>query len=306
MITTLSGENDVRRQDALRQMVEAVVAEHGDMALERIDGEEAEYARMREAVQSLPFLVPRKLVVLRTPGANKEFAEKFEEFTGDVAETNDVVIVEPKLDKRLAYYKALKKLTEFKEFPVLDANGLVRFLVDYAKGQGSTISSSDARLLIDRVGLNQATLQHELDKLLDYDKKVSRESIELLTERTPQSTIFELLEAAFSGNGTRAMQLYREQRALKVEPQQILALVIWQLYVLALIKTARDRSADDIAREAKISPYVVRKSQNLARRMSMPQLKEYIRELREFDVRLKSEGVDADEVMQFYLLNLAQ
>lgn len=282
------------------------MAEHGDMALERIDGEEAEYARMREAVQSLPFLVPRKLVVLRTPGANKEFAEKFEEFTGDVAETNDVVIVEPKLDKRLAYYKALKKLTEFKEFPVLDANGLVRFLVDYAKGQGSTISSSDARLLIDRVGLNQATLQHELDKLLDYDKKVSRESIELLTERTPQSTIFELLEAAFSGNGTRAMQLYREQRALKVEPQQILALVIWQLYVLALIKTARDRSADDIAREAKISPYVVRKSQNLARRMSMPQLKEYIRELREFDVRLKSEGVDADEVMQFYLLNLAQ
>lgn len=305
MITTLTGENDVLRQDALTQLVHGFVAEHTDLGLERLDGEEAVYARMHEAAQSLPFLAARKLVVLRTPGANKEFAEHLEQFVADIAETNDVVLVEPKLDKRLSYYKQLKKLTDFREFAVLDANGLARYLADYARQQGGFLSTADARLLIDRVGANQLTLQHELDKLLAYDPKVARASIELLTERTPGSSIFELLDAAFAGRTQRAMQLYDEQRTLNVEPQQIMAMLAWQLHILAIAKAAGSRGADTIAREAKISPFTVRKSLDLARRISVARLKQLITDLRVFDTRLKSEGLNADEVVRYYLLSLA-
>jgi DNA polymerase-3 subunit delta len=303
---TLTGENDVLRAAELKRTVDGFVAEHGDMALERLDGEEASFERMHEAVQSLPFLAPRKLVVLRSPSANKEFTERFEQFLSDVAEANDVIIVEPKLDKRLGYYKLLKKLTDFKEFPVLDSNGLVRFAVDYTKQQGGSLSSSDARKLIDRVGLNQLVIQHELDKLLAYNSAIDHKTIELLTERSPQSSIFELLDAAFAGNTKRAMALYDEQRALKVEPQQIIAMLIWQLYILALVKTAGERTNDQIAKEAGISPYVVAKSQQLVRKLPLARLKELVKMLCQFDIRLKSEAVIPDEVVQFYLLQLAE
>jgi DNA polymerase-3 subunit delta len=305
VVTTLTGENDVLRQDALRQLVDTFVAEHTDMGLERLDGEEAGYARMHEAVQSLPFLAARKLVVLRAPGANKEFIEKLEQFIADIAETNDVVLVEPKLDKRLSYYKQLKKLTDFREFAKLDPNGLARYLIEYAARQGGSLNASDARLLIDRVGGNQLTLQHELDKLLAYSPKITRAAIELLTERTPQSNIFELLDAAFAGQHQRAVQLYDEQRALHVEPQQIIAMLVWQLHLLAIAKAAGSRSADVIAKEAKLSPFTVRKSLDLARRLSVPRLKRLITDLRIFDTRLKSEGLSADEAVRYYLLHLA-
>ncbi|HSX15696.1 MAG TPA: DNA polymerase III subunit delta [Candidatus Saccharimonadales bacterium] len=305
MVTTLTGENDVLRQEALKRLVDSFVAEHTDMGLERLDGEDASFERMQEAAQSLPFLAPRKLVVLRAPGLNKEFAERFEQFVADVAETNDVVLVEPKLDKRLAYYKQLKKLTDFKEFPVLDGPALQRYLTEYAKQQSGVLSSGDARLLIDRVGTNQLVLQHEADKLLAYNPKIDRASIELLTERTPQSSIFELLDAAFAGNAQRALKLYAEQRAMRVEPQQILAMLVWQLHILAIVKTAGGKSSDGIAREARLSPFTVSKTQNLARRITLQQLKTLVRDLRAFDVRLKSEGLSADEVAQYYLLNLA-
>jgi DNA polymerase-3 subunit delta len=305
MITTLTGENDVLRQQALREYVAAFVAEHGDMALERLDGEESSYDRMHEAVQSLPFLAPRKLVVLRAPGANKEFTEKFEQFTEDIAETNDVLLVEPKLDKRLSYYKQLKRDTQFQEFALLDGNGLARYLSDYAQKQGGVLGAGEARLLIDRVGQNQLTLQHEVDKLLSYNPTITRASIELLTDRTPQSSIFELLDAAFAGNAKRAMELYEEQRGLRVEPQQILAMIIWQLHILAVVKTAGTRSTDEIAKQSKISPFTIRKTQGLARRISLAQLKRLVCGLRAFDVRLKSEGLDADETVRFYLLQLA-
>jgi DNA polymerase III delta subunit len=223
-----------------------------------------------------------------------------------VAETNDVVLVELKLDKRLAYYKQLKKLTDFQEFAVLDGAGLARYLTTYTKEQGGSLNTADARLLIDRVGANQLVLQHEVDKLLAYDPKVTRASIELLTERTPQSSIFDLLDAAFAGNAKRAMQLYDEQRDMRVEPQQIIAMLVWQLHILALAKAAGSRSADMIAKEAHMSPFTVRKSLDLARRISGPRLKRLVSDLRSFDVRLKSESISADEVVRYYLLNLAQ
>jgi DNA polymerase-3 subunit delta len=302
---TLTGENDVARQADLRRIVASFVAEHTDMGLEKLDGEEVSYERMVEAVQSLPFLASRKLVVLRAPSKNKEFTERFEAFLGEVAETNDVLIVESKLDKRLSYYKQLKKLTEFREFSVLDAHGVVRFAGDYAREQGGTLSAGDARYLVERVGANQLLVQHEIDKLLAYNPTVDRRSIDVLTEASPQSTVFELLDAAFAGNVRRATQLYKEQRSLGEEPQKIIAMLAWQLHIIALCKTAGERPSDVVAREAKISPFVAQKSMNLARRLALARIKELVTELRKLDQRTKTDGTLPDEAVQYFLLTLA-
>jgi hypothetical protein len=79
MINTLTGSNSFMLQQTLRQKVEAFLSEHGEFGLERIDGEEATYERMREAMTSLPFLVAKKLVVLLHPSAQKQFAESIAE-----------------------------------------------------------------------------------------------------------------------------------------------------------------------------------------------------------------------------------
>lgn len=305
MIITLTGTNDFLRKAELKKLVAKFVAKHTDMAVERYDGEEASAMRMRESVSSLPFLTERKLIILYEPGKQKAFAEHIATIAQEASDTTDVIIVEPKLDKRLGYYKSLKKLTDFREFTDMDANGLARWAVEYAKGQGGSLSAGDARLLIDRVGPNQQLLSSELDKLLAYSTSITKATIELLTERTPQSTVFELLEAAFSGNIRRAIQLYKEQRALKVEPQAVIAMLAWQLHALALIKSAGSRSTDEIAREAKLNPYVVRKTQSLASSLTLKRVKEMIKNLLELDTKLKTVAIDADEALQFYLLRLS-
>jgi DNA polymerase III delta subunit len=306
MIVTLTGANVFGRKAALGQIVHDFVAVHTDMAVERFDGEEADAARMRESVASLPFLTERKLVVLYEPGKQKAWAEHIGDILKETADSTDLVIVEPKLDKRLSYYKTLKKETDFRESAELDAAGLARWAAEYAKAQGGSVSAGDARLLIDRLGANQQLLKQELDKLLAYDSTVSRESIERLTEPTPQSTVFELLDAAFAGNTKRAFELYREQRALKVEPQAIIAMLAWQLHVLAVVKTGgAGHTADDIARLSKLNPYVVRKTQGLARHLSVEDIKRLVGDLLALDISLKTKSIDADEALQLYLLKLA-
>ena len=305
MIETLAGANTFGWQHHLRRRVSAFISAEGDLAVERIDGETADLARIVEAVTSLPFLASKKLVVLRAPSAQKQFVEQVVAILSSVAETTDVIIVEPKLDKRSAYYKFLKKSTDLTEYAELDSNGLAAWLQRLAKEEGGAISSNDARYLIDRVGLNQQILFNEIKKLLIYAPTVSREAIDALTEAEPQSTIFQLLEAAFAGNAQRALDLYQEQRALKVEAPQIIAMLAWQLHILAIIKAAGNRSPADIAKEAKLSPYVVQKSHNIARYLSLADLKQLIDNLLSIDLKSKRTKLDIDEALQDYLLRLA-
>jgi len=280
------------------------VQENGDLALEKIDGEEAEFERITEAIQSLPFLANNKMVVLRSPSTHKQFAEQIETLLQSIPATTQVIIVEPKLDKRLVYYKILKTKTDLRESNELDGQALSKWLVQEALDSGGKISPSDANYLVERVGTNQQLLSNELAKLISYNPVVTKDSIDLLVDSNPQSTIFELLESAFAGNRKKVMEIYEEQRALKVEPAQIMAMIAWQLHILAVVVVAGNRTVDQIASQTKLNPYVVRKTMNIARKTDIHAVKKLISDALTLDVRIKSEAIDADEALQHYLLTI--
>jgi DNA polymerase III delta subunit len=176
--------------------------------------------------------------------------------------------------------------------------------VAQAKVKNGSLSSADARFLVERIGTNQQLLSSELSKVLLYDTNINRKTIELTTEAIPQSTIFDLLDSIFSGNSKRALALYTDQRALKVEPQQIISMLVWQFHIIALIKSAKQLSTEQIAKIAKINPYVVSKTAKIASKITLRQLRHMIHDLLELDVRLKSESLDTDDALKLYILSL--
>lgn len=303
MVTTLAGTNSFMLRAELTKIVQSFVEEHGDMALEQLDGEEAPYDRIAEAVQSLPFLASKKLAVLHIPSAQKQFIEQAEVLLSDIPEVTDIIIVEPKLDKRTGYYKWLKKNTDFKEFNELDSRGLAPWAVQYAKGRGGGLSLSDAAYLIDRIGINQERLSNEIQKLALSSGTITRKTIDTMTEPTPQSKIFDLLDAAFSGHPKKALHLYAEQRSMKVEPQEILAMIGWQLRQVALVKTAGNKH--DLVKEAKMSPYSANKAKSIASRLTLQRLKALIEGAVSIDARSKRQPIDIDEALQTYILQIS-
>lgn len=305
MITTLTGSNSYLLAAELNRRIADFIKTYTDMGLEKVDGEEGDYARMREALQNLPFLANKKLIVLRNPSATKEFTETFDDLLTTIPETNDVLIYESKLDKRSSYAKLLQKKTDYQNFEDLGEHELPSWLVEEAKGRGGQLDKQQAAYMVNRLGTRQQLLSHELDKLLAYQPTITKETIDLLTDPMPQSTIFQLLDEAFAGRLQSAMALYQDQRAQKVEPQAIIPMLAWQLQILALVKTAGPKTVETIAREAKLNPFVVRKSRSIANRLSFERLKELIHELRELDISLKTTPLDADEALRLFLLHLA-
>jgi DNA polymerase III subunit delta len=304
MVIVITGPNDYARRECLSQLKADFIKEQGDFGLEIIEAENVELGRLLESVSSLPFLASRRMIILDEPSANKSLSENIEQLLDAVTDTTDLIITEAKFDKRSNLYKVLKKKTDFREFNELNEQELARWLTAEAKERGGELSLGDANYLVQRVGTSQLLLSNELDKLLTYDSVINRDSINLLTEPLPQSTVFELLDAAFAGNHKRANQIYQEQRKQQVEPQAIMGMIAWQLHALTIVKTNEKRSVEEIASRAKLNPFVVRKTLNLCRKLSLKDVKDLVGRALELDIKLKTKSIDADETLQHFLLTI--
>lgn len=304
MIVTLTGSNFYLLKRRLDELTGGFMKKHGELSLERIDAEETEPQAILDAAQSLPFLASRKMVVVRNLGANKAASGQIEQIIGSAGDSTDLVFYEPSPDKRSSYFKVLKAKTQLEEFSELDVRGLAAWLVQEAKKQGGQLSPADANYLVERVGPNQEQLANELDKLITYEPKITRDNIDQLTVRTPQSRVFDLLDAAFAGNKKKALELYEEQRAQRVEPQAIMAMIAWQLKLLVLAKTGVDKSAAQIAKDSGVSPWPVQKAQNLARKIDDKRLAEMVAEALMIDEKGKTTNINLDEALKTYITTL--
>ncbi len=304
MVITIVGNNVYACSRRLQELVGMFISDHGELAVERIDAEEKDVAGIKDAVQGVGFLTTNKLVVLRGMSTNKEAAEKIEQILSSIPETTDVVVYEPLTDKRTVFYKFLKANTQLEEYLELDEGQLTTWLAEQAKKSSALLSYSDAKYLVGRVGVGQQRLASELEKLLLYDISISRETIDLLVEPTPQSKIFDLLDAAFAGRKKKALELYNDQRAQNVEPQAIAAMLAWQLQTMALAKFGAGKSAPQIAKDAGVSPYPISKAANLVARLPLEQLKQMINDLTMIDYKSKTSKFDVDEALKTYIVSL--
>lgn len=230
--------------------------------------------------------------------------EQIEQIISSIGDTTNVVFYEPQIDKRMIYFKVLKSQTQFEEFNELDPQNLAKWLVEETKMEGGRLGLADANYLVERVGTNQSLLASELNKLLIYKSEITRQNIDLLTEPRPQSKIFDLLDAAFAGRKERALKLYDEQRAQKVEPQAILAMIAWQLQQIAITKTAGNRSITQVSKDSGMKEYPLRKAKNLADKLSDKDLKKMVSEVLNIDWRGKTTALDMDEAIKTYIVSL--
>lgn len=302
MILAFIGDNSYAREQAAAEFITGFVGVHGAMAVDKFAGEELTFVALSDAITTIPFLSPRRLVIVRDMSTNKPLAEQLEKLSQSIADTTDLVIIEGHVDGRSKYLANLKKFVEVREFTQLDGDSLVRWTVEQTNQLGGRISHQFAQQLVDRVGSNQQLIANELAKLVLYQPDVTAQTIAELTTYTPQGSIFAMLDAAFTGNVAEALGLYSEQRTQGMEPQAILGMITWQMHALTLVKAAGNIPAQEIASRAKLSPFVVRKNQNIARRITDQKLIRLLEQAIETDKMMKTTRVNADDAVRSLLL----
>lgn len=313
-VTTLCGSNTYEISLALDQRLKQFLNTKGNdsSGLERLDATTIDNDISGEIVNRLlsPSLFAlRKLVVIRDLSKNPHLSEQFIDWLDlnhAIDQPSDIIILDPSLDGRSKLYKALKVNTDFKEFRALKEPLLSAWVANYVCGQGGSIGRPEASYLVNKVGPDQQRLSSEIDKLLIYAPSITTAAIDLLVEPNIDSTTFDLADAVFSRNRSKALRLYQEQRQRRVEPILIIGSLTWQLHLLMVVKlAAANLSSDQIGADSGINPWAVSKARQLAKGISAQDLKTAIEQLLIIDSKSKSaRGYNSDDALQHYLLSV--
>jgi DNA polymerase-3 subunit delta len=304
MTLTLTGENKFALNEKLKEIKNKFLKKNKTAQIQILNGSKIELEDLKIELSSLSLFSPERLIIIDQPSLIKNFKEEVEQILVGLGSDLTLIILEDSLDKRSSYYKYLFSKTTYLEFKILDINALTDWIIDYTEKKAATINIADARYLIDRIGFDQYALLNELNKLILYNQVISRKSIELLSDASITSTVFDLIDSAFNGRYRQALNLYKEQRIKNVAPEMILAMFGWQLNILALVKSWSPKYGP-INAATNLNPYSVTKAQALVTKLSFIQLRSIISKLHEGDLKSKTVSFSLDDFLQNLLLEMA-
>lgn len=294
MLHLITGDNGYGIKTRLKQIKNEFKLANSGAEITQVDASDIDSSKLRSLLSNESLFSPKALVILMHPDDNKEIAEDLAETAKKLPQSTDLIVVSAKPDKRTRWYKALKKLAKHEEINEKTEAELIKWATTRAKELKAELSPADARLLISRAGANQTKLDSEISKLAANSPKIGKQSIELLVDKTPAETIFDLLDSVVRGRTKRAHGMYRELALSGVDAHQFVAMMSWQVHNLVAAKTNSGMSPYRMAAKAGMSPFVAQKALSLAADLNLKQIETMVALALKADVDIKKTRADSE------------
>jgi DNA polymerase-3 subunit delta len=306
MIFFFYGPNAYAARHEIHRMTEAYIKKTGsDLGFERLDGSNLTLKGLQATLQASPFLATSRLVIVDDFGKVKVTGEALEAAMAVIPSTTVAVFYDAEVDQRTAYFKTMQKIARSVKFEAMTGAQLVAWVSAETKRLGGTIDRTAAQALLAAAGEDQWRLSGEINKLVNYQSKVTPETVALLVVPTLNQSIFDLVEAMTAGRGKAAMSAYHELLAERTNEIYLLTMVIWQLRNLLLARTAVGLAPNDLAKVAGMSPYVAGKAMQAARSFDESALKQAFLAATECEYRIKSGREPAQPAVERLILEVA-
>jgi DNA polymerase-3 subunit delta len=284
----------------------------------RLDARSMSEDELNNAVNAMPFLAPKRLVILSGPSAkynNPATRKKFEEYISKAPDSVKLVIhelIEPKEAEKHWLIKWATKngaITKIQAFMLPKQRDMPGWIINEVKNQNGKIDPQAAAKLAEMVGVDTRQAGMEISKLLAYvnwAKPVASQDVEAVCIVTSQQSVFDFADALSQGNGRVAQRLLH--RLLENED----AFALWGMIVrqFRLLIQAREildgrGNKDDVARALGVHPYVAEKTTGQAGRYSIESLEGIYHKLLDIDERVKTSQITLDLALDTLTVELA-
>lgn len=288
-----------------------------DMNTARLDARSMNENDLNTAVNAMPFLARRRLVLLANLSAkynNVSSRKKFLEFIEKAPETTRIVMyesVEPRdADKHwlVKWAEKNEKSVQAKAFMLPRLKDMTGWIVNETKNQGGQIEPRAAEMLKDMVGVDTRQAGMEISKLLAYvnwARQVKVTDVEAVCVVTSQQSVFDFVDALSGGNGRQAQHLLH--RLLESEEAfSLWGMVVRQFRLLIQAREILDGrgNKDDVARALGVHPFVAEKTTGQAARFSMESLESIYRKLLRIDEGVKTSQLTLELALDTLVVEL--
>lgn len=287
MITVLTGENSFEIERRVRELAAAF-----DGDIEQFEGENLTLDGLYDALTGQSLFSDARLVIIKQLSENTALWEKLPDVLVGIGKDSELILIEPKPDKRTRSYKSLLKTAQVTEFPAWsnrDRQKAVEWVRVEAKQQELELTPQLASRLVDRVGFDQWRLFHAIEKLAVCES-VTAEIIDETIDARPSENVFQLFETALRGDRDRLATMLRTLEQTE-EPYRVFGLLGSQVHQLVVL-SASDEPSSHVARDIGAMPSILMKLQPYAKDLSTVQCRKLVTLFVEADDEMKSSGGD--------------
>ena len=302
-----------RRLQKLQQRVDK-----DGMNTSRLEARTASKDELNMAVNAMPFLAERRLVLLEKPSARYTHAKHRKDFLAfleSVPPTTVLALYEAVDEKKVAKHWLLKWVNGAKQIARAEAFMLpkawktdewIARIQKEAKSQGGEIEGRAAARLAEMVGQDTRQTAQEITKLLTYanfERAVTLQDVELLSISTAQGDVFALVDALGNSQGREAQamlhRLLEEQDAFS-----IFGMVVRQFRLILLAREVIENNAN-VRAELKLHSFVAQKVAAQARHFSLESLESIYRHLLKIDEDAKTGQMSLDLALDMFVIQLS-
>jgi len=255
---------------------------------------------LRSFVSAVPFLAPRRLVILENSSKKikkKDLQEKFLHLLNSIQPSTALLLVEDSTLKSTSWLlKWAQKAGEhsfIRNFPQKNRESFARWVMKTVKDQNVEIDHEAAMLLAENVGEDSRMASAEIEKLLayvNYSRAIEAVDVEnLVAFGSSEGDYFALINAIAAQNNQQAMKelhLLLSER----EPISLLSSLAGHFRLLIQVREVLEDGGmhKTAADTLKIHPYRAKKLFEQAQKLSMSALEGVHRQFFEYDRQIKT------------------
>lgn len=305
----------------LDSAVDAIVAAAAPEGLnefnhDKFRGKDSLGSKVRAAAEQLPFLVQRRIVILRNveemPAAELEIlSEYFLDPSPSTVFIVHALTSNTNLDARLTPVKRLKKVAQEFEFKAFYEDELGEFVSRHAAQRNLSLSREALAHLVESIGTELFLIVDALERLDLYlgdsntKRTVEVDVVRHVVEHTRIHSVFTLTEALGARQTERAFQVFNTMVESEA-PVKLAALIARHFRIITKLKDPALRGADrsELARTVGVAPYFLKDYQRDADRFSLSDLYRIHTWLLETDHALKSSRVSDQILMESLIFKI--
>lgn len=290
-IHLITGENSYAITQILSRWKQEFIQRHGADNLLELPAKDVQMVELLAEVSTAPFLAEKRLVIIDGIPACSE--EQYEQLLQSIHSAVVVLLHTPKLDKRLKVHKRLLAESQVQQCEALTPKLLKEWLLNEIQMTGTPLKMPEIDYLLAKVGVNQAYLAMEVQKLSVCTTPITRQTIDTLCIASSEQEMWGLMSCIAKQDLSATMQYIQRLYTQGESVIGIWSIFVWMMTQLQLMVGAiRDgASSNDYMRLYKVGFGPAKQFGSLAAKIAKNPRNLVFTDVLNYEVALKTGGL---------------
>ena len=317
------GDDDLRIEEEVARLL-AKFSDNPNAGLNtaEYDGANTPVTEILGAAMAYPFLADKRLVIVKDllahitrKGAGETGKKAVQTLLEQLAELPDwtrlILIERVKLPDSNAVIKKAREGGSggFEKAYMVPSNSR-DWILKRAAAYSAEIEMRAADALVSVTGTDLRRADNELLKLISYvngERAITEQDVMLLTPYVAEANLFEMVDSLAEGRAGAAAALAHRLLNQQQDVFSLFGMIIRQLLLTKEhLTSGGSRDKNEIARAIGAHPYVAGKLAEQSRRFTLAQLEQIYRSLHDYDVKMKTGGIEPTLALDMLIMGLAR